>query len=361
MTRGNLALVRPDDGGNVETPRQSIDAARAERAALDAAAAEAFVLPWPSVDRLVGALAPGRLTILTAGTGNGKTTVLLNLVADLSVRAYTRDGIAPSWVYLGTEMTAAELWRSWAAMCEGVPPAIATAGAWDRLDVSALQRIDAARRWLEGDNLPRLHDAAEVSTAVEVREADLQRRFGNTGQFLDHDAPSVSEVEIAVRAAAERGVSLVILDHAGRLECGDGYDAKKRAFRRLRELATTYRVHLLVAVQQNRQARIGSRLAPFLPPTLTGLEGGGYVEHEATCVLGVWRPIRGQREDEDPKAYATLRRQVEAGEVSVSELLEKNAVGVMLLKHRYPPLDAHPGAECRLRVHHGRITDPGAR
>jgi replicative DNA helicase len=361
MTRGNLALVTPAAPAAVDTPAQSLAAAADERAALDQAALDAIALPWPSVDALVGDLAPGRLTIVTAATGNGKTTFLLNVVSEIAHRSRRECGLVQPWTYLGTEMSAAELWRTWAAMLEGVPPGIATAAAWHRLDMAALQRIDAARRWLAGDAAGRLSTPPDVAHAVEAREMELTRVYGPVCQFLDHDAPTVSEIETAVAASAARGATLVVVDHAGRIEAGDTYDGKKRAYRRLRELAKAYRVHLLVAVQQNREARKGSRLASYLPPTLVGLEGGGYVEHEATCVIGVWRPIRTARPDEDPKTYAQLRREVEAGERPLSDVLEKNTVGVVLLKHRAPPLDAHPGMETRLRVHHGRITDPAAR
>lgn len=362
-----LALVKPqDDGKDSEAtfphPLVSVGAAMDDAAAAADAATDAVPVPWPSLARILGPLTPGRVTLLTANTGSGKTTVALNLVAAIAVAAQlsgTPDKGA--WTYLGTEMRAWELWRTWAAMLEGVPPGVATGGDWASLTPSHVQRIRDVRRWMEGDRAPALADVRAVRQAVERTEGELQQRFGRWCQFADHPSPTVREVQVACEATAKRGARLVVVDHVGRLELGDDYAAKRRNVRRLREIVADTGVHLIGTIQQNREARKGSRLTPYYPPQLVGLEGGGFWEHEAVAVVGVWRPIRSRRADEEPRDFQAARRAVEDGEQPVTTMLEPQTVGVILLKHRYPPPDAHVGQETRLRVAHGRVFDPEAR
>lgn len=343
------------------TPADSRAAAEVDGAHARDAAGDGIRLPWPSVRALAGDFAPGRLTVITAATGNGKTTVLLNLLHALTVRRSDAIAFRIGVTMLGTEMGADELWTSWAAMLEGVPAGVAVARSYPDLDGRALAKIDSVRRFHDGPDVARLTTWADAQEAVEDTRRRLLESLGDTVQFVNEPMPSLDRVWLAARALSARRGSLLIVDHFGRLDIGDTYGDKKRAMADLREIARATGVHLLLAVQQNREARKGSRLAAFAPPTLIGLEGGGFIEQEAVCVLGVWRPIRGIAQGEDAKSYGELRRAVEANERPIADLLEKNSVGVVLLKHRYPPVDAHPGLETRLRVYHGRITDPLAR
>lgn len=334
-------------------PLQALGAAMDDAVLADTLAREAVPVPWPSVARLVGPLAPGRLTLLTASTGAGKTTVLVNLAAALAEAGH-------GWTYCGTEMRSWELWRTWAAMTLVVPPGLATGGDWASLTPMRLQQLHDTRRYVDGPQVPRLESPAAVRAAVEAQELALQQRHGRHAVFADAPWPTVAVIREAAAAAAARGARLVIVDHAGRLELGDDYATQKRQVRALREVAAEYGVHLLVAIQQNRAARSAHRLAAYAPPQLTGLEGGGMWEHEAVCALGIWRPLRARREGESPKEYREAKAAVLADEAPLATILERNRVGVQLLKHRYTPFGVAAGDECRLYVHHGRITDPEA-
>lgn len=316
--------------------------------------ADAVSIPLPSLHRLVGRLAPGRVIVVTGATGNGKTTLLLELARRAAMRG---DKLA----YLGTEQPPHELWRTMACALEGVPSGVGITDAWDDLTPADLDVIRRVRWTLDGDAAPPIDTPADVRRFVENTETDLMAKIGPRLNILDHPMPTPGAVRAACRRAVQDGARLVVLDHLGRVLGDDAdaqaYGAKKAATSALVEIAKQEGVCLLVGVQQNRKERGGDHLGPYQPPKLVGLEGGGFIEQEAWACVGVWRPLREPTPGEDIKAFHEQRRQARAGDIEVREVLEPDTMAVVLLKHRGPPVGVRVGDRVRLRVRHGRITE----
>lgn len=317
--------ISPAEEPETDTAGEQFAKARAEIFAPPRVVVE---FPYASLHRETDRLTSGKLVFVMANTGQGKTTFFLDVMdrwADVGVKID----------YLGTEQEPFELITKWACLRVDVHPGIAIAKSWDAHP-----------------------HGAEWQVRVDSEIANLHAQYGEQVKFSPDKFITLTKVEQAARAAQARGADVLFVDHIDRidLERGDTeYSALKRLIRRLKELARDHGLVLLVASQMNREARKADRLGAYRAPQLHQMQGGGTKEQEADLVLGLWRPLRQQHEDETADEFKKIMAAAKAGHVQVSDVTEKNTMAVVLLKHRI--FGERDGNRCKLHVRHGRVSD----
>lgn len=265
---------------------------------------------WRDVDRLVGGLIAGWSYAVGARVGNGKTSLLLNLLSRL------RQDRVPT-LYFGTEMAPEDLLKKWAAMECSLNELEVFKGAIGEGDRDRLKRKMSE---LMADGV------VTFSTATRLDMA----RMGK-------------EITWAFDARTGTAPRVIVLDHLHRLsqEREELDDLTKE----LKEIAQERRVAMLVACQLSREKDVGP-LDLHSPPSLSRYKGSAAIEENADVALGLFRPLKRG-------TTPAQRRQMVQGQVPVSEHEEPNAMGVLCLKHRYN--GSAMGRAAMLTVHGTRI------
>jgi replicative DNA helicase len=282
--------------------------------------AELLRLPWDSLHDILGYLWPEAFWVVAASTGNGKSTLLMQLV-----EAWAEEG-AKVYV-LPLEQPAEVMRQYWAALACRLDPMRVLENDWNALPREAKATVTAHLKW-----------------QVSHPGGRYQVAFSPTR--LVGEAQIVAEFE---RAAAF-GAHVVILDHLHRLDIqgGNGYQALVRLCQRIKECAKAFQIPCLAAAQLHRDKE-GDVLAPFLPPKPTAIQGGEVVRQEADVAIGLYRPLLDTFTAENARA-------VRMGQSKIRPFLEPNTVGVHVLKHRVRGKAL--GELLKLRYEHGRIRDP---
>lgn len=281
--------------------------------------------PYPRLDALLGALAPGRVTVIAAGTGQGKTTLSLDLVDRLA------DAPSERRVYvLGLEQAPKELRTKWACLRAGVPAWVAFERAWGQFTNGAAMR---------------------ERVAAEFR-AQRSHAIGDRVIFDPTTHVDRRELAWAAEQASAACCEVLVVDHIDRIKHGPGtnpFAELAETTRLCTDLADQHELHLLVFSQLNRESGRGDRLAKYYAPQLHHLFGGSVKEQEADVVLALHRPLKF---DITRDELAAAR----AGTVPVRQVLEPGTACVSCLKHRLRGADAE-GQWTHLRVEHGRLSD----
>lgn len=309
-------LVRDEPVPPAEQAKQQAEAA-IELTELDTSGC--LRLPWNAVGEAIGPLLPWQFWVLAAATGNGKTTMLMSIIANW-IGQDRRVWMLP--LEQPTDLMRLYL----AALRQGLDPRLVQAGDWHRLPPGAIEAVRADLHW-----------QATPDAAALLHMSDTA--------FVDENA-----LRQEVLAAVAWGAEVVVIDHLHRLQMTghrDGYHALVRMCQLLKELAKTHRIPMLVAAQLNRGD--GSRLSAFYPPKPTSIQGGEVIRQECDVALGLFRPLR-ETPDHATKAA------IEAGVIQPRDLVEPNCLGVSVLKHRV--FGDRLGEVIRLRYERGQILDP---
>jgi replicative DNA helicase len=325
LGRAPKLAVMPDTVPVLDVVAEQFDTARRE---LHESPAVVVRFPYASVHAMAGRLTAGKLVFVMANTGQGKTTFFLDVLDHWAEAGVGID-------YLGTEQQPDELITKWACRRADVPAGVAIGKEWDE--------------YAQGETW-----RARVAAELDV----IESTFGAQVLFSPDKFITLPKIEAAAQSAHRRGAHVLMVDHVDRIDVGDReteYVALKRLIRRLKELARDCKLVLVVASQMNREARKSDRLGAYRPPQLHQMQGGGTKEQEADVVLGLWRPLRQQREDETAAQFKAVMASAKAGHVPTSDVTEPNTMAVVLLKHRTH--GERDGNRCKLSVHHGRIAD----
>jgi replicative DNA helicase len=246
-------------------------------------------LGWLDLDRAVGPLLPGQLWIVLARPSMGKTTFALNTMAR---PAHRQRG----FVYFATEETSAAAQLRYAAILAGQHAGAAVAG-----DLA----LDAKRR--VADQLGGLRQAPVY--------------------FRDLPRPNVTDVQRAALAAREKGIGLIVVDHAHRMALPNAESQRasiEQSVRALKTVAVDTGITLLLTAQTRRPQ---GRLDACACPTMSEALGSSVFEQEADVMLGLYKPLRrvvqrGERED------------LNSGAAPLGDVLMPHTMGVEVLKFR---------------------------
>lgn len=215
--------------------------------------------PWPDLDRLTGGLAPGRLVVVGARPGVGKSVMGTNLALDVAHR-HGHEVLLCSLEMPRVEVTqrviAAHVPVSLSSLEKGnVEPSV-----WDRI-------------------APRVTDVQELPITIE-----------------DAATQTVASIRVATRAAVkaaaarDRKLALVVVDYLQLLTARDRrvprHEQVGEMSSGLKQIAREYGVCVVAMAQLNRASiqRHGGR------PTIADLRESGSIEADADIVLLLHRP-----------------------------------------------------------------------
>jgi hypothetical protein len=155
------------------------------------------------------------------------------------------------------------------------------------------------------------------------------------------------EIPALYRRAADFGAEVFFIDHIHRIRCR-AFDEYEDLCASIVEQAKVWKIPAIVTAQNHRGVGPVDRLKAHLLPNVDRIQGGKVLEQEAAVVLGVYRPVR---DDLDDETLSQIRR----GLLPVKEYLKPFTVGVAGLKAR---IEGEIGWTVELQWHQGRIIDP---
>lgn len=282
--------------------------------------------PWRAVQQIAGPLLPGRLYIVSARTGSGKTLFVRTLLEH-----WLRRTDPMRIAYWPTETPPEEIIRAFVASEYGVNPA--------RIEEDDFDAVPGGYSSFR----TRCANLAAEWCADRPGVPRILRLYGQPW-------PRLAEVLLALHDFADAGGRLFVLDHLLRLELDQTelYGSVSSAIRAIKQTCTDLGLIGIVTSQQNRAAAGGDRLAWFLPPDLSSLKGSGTIEEEADGVFFVHRVLRESLTNEE-------RSDIRAGKLKLKDAIAPHLMGVAVGKARVDGSRVH--GECRLWVEHGRVTD----
>ena len=338
-----MAGSPPDDADDArwfasDTFTQGLDAAQKMDLPLDAY----LSWPWPDLDAMMGAMAPGQVHYVAGASNIGKTPFTISFVD----RCLDRD----HKVYvIPTELGAGD-WRI-QHVCH-------------RVGVNPKEVVNGAlkARAKAGDL-----EAAALRKRLNETMHELTVLHGPWGQRLyvsDLDTLTGNDVYAAIREAKAFGAKVVLIDHVDKLRdrrnvfqsAGDVADA-------MLDGAKDHGMIVVGTTQLNREAIKGDHLARFSPPRADMVLYGEVKYQNATSMVGLFRRLRERTAQEpisrdaqgkrvDP--FAELVKQARAGAVPAVDVLWPNITGVVAMKARF---DGEIGKRCYLGFDRGRIVD----
>lgn len=260
--------------------------------------------PWSLFNREIGGLPPGRLTVVGARPGQGKTTALLN-----AVRTWLEDGLKVC--YLGTEQAPAETWQRLAALELAIPPVLFLEHRWDEI-----AQLSGAPAWKVE------MDATEMVSSVG-------RRWGQDFGCVALPRLTAADFLEVAQKAVKHDYEIIVLDHVLRLR----YDLQTLTaavgdlVTEAKELATREKVHVVLAAQLARPPVTLGIGALLTPPRAEQLKQSGTLEQEADVVLLLHRVPK-------PNVDHDALNAVRTGQAELATLFQPQVLGLTVGKHR---------------------------
>lgn len=269
---------------------------------------------WPEIDRVMGPMVPGDISIVGALPGNGKTSFLMGQMDALAMQ-----GVPV--LYVPLELDPAQCRLRWAAWRLGFP----------------IDRV-VRQEW----NL--LPDGAQglVSQLIEDQRVMSHIQFASPKRLTLEGLTKWCEW-----AQSSYGGRVVIVDHLHRLDAGDTARDHRVAVtnmaRRLKDLARDLNLQVIIAAQLNRTS---DPLDAYSPPVPGRLKESSAIFEEADTVLMLSRKLRRDL----PKAW---KLQLLTGQITERDLEEQGIMVATCRKHRLD--DSARDRRMYLRVVGGRV------
>ncbi len=314
-------------------------------AELDRESSDYLRMPYPTLDAIVGGMAPGDIWFVAAFSGRGKTTLLTSIVDEYIAAGRTVYfmGLESRPNEIRTHLACRELTRQWYASscrCEyGVHGSDCTR---DGVKVDGGDVLSGAL--LEQHEWPATRRAL-VEAIRKQGEKPMQRRLIIDGSRFVTDAA----LRQSCKKAAYLDTDLMVIDHIDHIGGESGgaasFEESVRACNTALSAAQEYGMRMLVATQLNNQGVRSDPLAGFRPPQPHHVYLGPQKRMIATGMLGLYRPMR-------PNLTADEISAAKAGE-DPSNVLMPNSMGVVCMKNRKQ--GRHEGKKITLGVEHGRV------
>lgn len=275
--------------------------------------------PWPSLDGLVGGIAPGDIWIGGAFSGHGKTTFAMS-----AVDAWFEQG--KRIYYLGLESQPSVLRTQWACMRLGI-----SAG-----DVLSGKLATTDPGW--PFTRKRLVDEIQRQT-IDDRSAKF---YFSPVKFVD-----AGKLRCAYDEAEELQSDIVVIDHMDHLT-GDGglYEASVQMTKVMLDAGQKTGRRTFALTQFNNEAVKTNRLALHLPPSPSAVYMGGHKRMVATGMLAFYKPFKLDITKDEMARFAR-------GELEPQDVIERGVMAALLQKHRL--YGEREGKRALLGVTHGKV------
>lgn len=203
-------------------------------------------IPYKSLDLILGNLVHGRLTLVSARTGGGKTSFVVNLINNLSIERNYKT------LYFSLEMSNKDIAESF----------MATTGGY-------------SKRRAEKGLVPK--------AKIETGRDKLLKSQKNL--FIDERRASLSYIRRRIKQIKMKSeLDIVVIDHAGLIsEKSDNiYQSSDTIWNDLKAIAKEFNVHVIGLQQYNRSTYDKSTKTP----NLSWLKGGSSIEQACdACIL----------------------------------------------------------------------------
>jgi KaiC/GvpD/RAD55 family RecA-like ATPase len=316
--------LAPDVHPLVETSNQIIGALEH----IDRHPATLVRWPYPDLDTLTGPMGGGEVWFTAAFSGGGKTTFVVS-----TIEAWRKQG---KKVYVMPLELQPSRFRTYLACMEvGIRPGDALSGQL---------RSDPTR---DGER-------AALKAAVT---AQMHKEFSDFVRISPQRSIDVRGLENGLKEAKRFGADVVIVDHIDHIEDGDGqnlYAESVKVNNAALRMAQDNDLLLWFTSQLNMEIVKGKdHLAKFGPPMQHHLMFPTAKIKNATGIIGLFRPLRKRRPDEDEQDYLRTLKAAHAGEADATDALEPGVMGVTAMKLRN--YGQHDGRKILLGVERGRV------
>jgi hypothetical protein len=322
-----LRLVSPEEAAEARQMAAE-DQVLGAVEALERPASAYLTMPWPSLDVLVGGIAPSKLWYWLLASNNGKT---------LLVRSFTelKMGAGEKVFLMSTETSPSDFRLALACHALGLYPGDLLTGKYLGWDNAEQVKRDVKRVMTESGLLDGQCDLLQFPNEKNEGALNPRRIWG------------------AAHEAADQGADWFIVDH------GDYYDdipgkselhVSNVVHKTLNDVRKRYPFRMIVTSQMNQKPfeRFG-RMALMTAPLEDWVKYGGVKKENADGFLGGYRPIQSPAPDDDTiKAY-------KAGERGISDVAMPNAMRLKLMKHK--DYGNEVGETVTLEVHKGHLRE----
>lgn len=200
--------------------------------------------PWPSLNDVIGGFAPGRMTVIGARPGVGKSAIASQIAYELAQHGPV--------VFATMEMSKGEVYSRIVSQQAGI-----------------------------------YYGTTGLSEFLQARESEFLRTGLRDIRVMDSGTQTVQGIRAAVRAAGrERPVAGVIVDYIHLMTTPQRIDNETQRIneitRTLKQMSRDLHVPVIALSQLNRDGDRGA-------PTLRDLRGSGGIEQDADGVLFLYR------------------------------------------------------------------------
>lgn len=268
-------------------------------------------LEWDALHEPLGELFPGRLWVVVAESGHGKSTVLMNVAFHLLAQG------KKIW-HAPLEQTGSVMRQYLAAFDLGLPTKAVLRG---RLAPDDLERVKA-------------------HLDAQLNRKDWQIGFSDIEILNKRTASRLFDEAMAV------GADILIIDHLNQTEGGYN-ELRELCYYILRECReqSPKGMTVLAAAQIGRDKMNRDPFHHYYPPRSEMILGGGSIYEVADVVIGAWRPLQAMITTID-------RAVVKGGFKKARDFCRQGAIGLNIMKDR---VGGNIGDNVILRYDRGRI------
>lgn len=212
---------------------------------------------YTPLDEFTGGLKKGEMFVLAARPSIGKTSLGLNIIANVAIKGETRRPVA----FFSLEMTDSQIARRLLCSEAGIPESVFWNGTFNDSDMVKL-----------------------TAAAAEIRKAQL---------FIDPTGGlTISELRAkARRLKSEHDIQLIVIDYLQLMHADGRSEGRQQEVAEIsggiKKLAKDLKIPVLVLAQLNRE--IDKNSSPNARPKLAHLRESGAIEQDADIVTFLHR------------------------------------------------------------------------
>lgn len=281
-----------------------------------------FAWPWKLLDALVGPVLAGDVWVIGGRTGDGKSTLLANLLRLLVWVTNTLRGVTVAPL----EQSPAVFQLKQACLQLGFSIPDVFRQRWHRIP--------------DPDAIAKVRQAVAAQGRTPLRE---------TVRYCPSTTLDRAGLRALVQRAADWHHRLVIVDHLHQMDHGPGKmdEGIRKTMGAAKELARRYDMAILFTAQIGRPDK-RDRRRKFYPPDLEDLQAGSAIEQVADGVLLLYQPLLPGIKVKDIDQVLMQQREYRS-------VFKANTAALLCGKHRLDGTARHKSVE--LHYENGVLSD----